>query len=685
VTGPPASVTEAGPLRQAGRGIGRAAALIGGITVIARMVGFGRQLVFAHTVGSHCLGTAYATANQVPNIIYDIVLGGALTSAIVPVLAGAAALRAQYRPVPGARPGNPGAESVPAGGVPADAGHTAGGHAGGGRVANGHMGGAPSAGGSPGASPARPGQPPPAPSRPETSGPGTSRAAAAGAGTAATGTTAADVTAAGTTRAGVAGAGTTPALTAEAGKAEAGTAGQRAVTATARLGADAEAAQIASALLTWTVVLLAPASLIVALVAHPLTSLLLGGVPHCAQSAVVSLSSRMLVVFAPQILLYGLAVVLYGILQAHRRFTAPALAPVVSSVVVIGAYLAFVPLAAGHRGGLAGLPLSAELMLSVGTTAGVAALMVTALGPALRLRLRLRPTLRFPPSVARRVRALAAVGVAAFVAQDTALVVVIVLANGHQGAGAVVLYNYGWQMFFVPYAVLAVPIATSVFPLLSAATGGEFDRTAAGAVRAAMLVSWLGAALLAGAAWPAARLFVTHPQQVHQLALTFLAFAPGLVGFGLSAALSRVLFASGRSRVAATALVGGWLVVIAVDVAAVPLVDARWVVPVLGLGNTIGLTYTGIALVLAVRNARGTAALRGSARAAGAGLAGAVAGGAAGALVSASLPVSGFIPNAMVTVLACLGAAAVFGVAALMLDGGDLRALAARSAGRWAR
>ena len=336
--------------------------------------------------------------------------------------------------------------------------------------------------------------------------------------------------------------------------------------------ADAEAAQIASALLTWTVVLLAPASLIIALVAHPLASLLLAGVPHCAQSAVVMVSSRMLVVFAPQILLYGLAVVLYGILQAHRRFTAPALAPVVSSLVVIGAYLAFVPLAAGHRGGLAGLPLSAELMLSVGTTAGVAALMLTALGPALRLRLRLRPTLRFPPGVARRVRALAAVGVAAFVAQDAALVAVIVLANGHQGAGAVVLYNYGWQMFFVPYAVLAVPIATSVFPLLSATAGEEFDRTAAGAARAAMLVSWLGAALLAGAAWPAARLFVTHPEQVRQLALTFIAFAPGLVGFGLSAALSRVLFASGRSRVAAAALVGGWLVVIAVDVAAVPLV-----------------------------------------------------------------------------------------------------------------
>src|SRR5262249_24601929 len=118
VTGPPASVTESSPLRLAGRGIGRAAALIGGITVVARVVGFGRQLVFAHTVGSHCLGTAYATANQVPNIIYDIVLGGALTTAIVPVLARAAAHRAHYRRVERSAAGNgsPGSGSGTAGG-----------------------------------------------------------------------------------------------------------------------------------------------------------------------------------------------------------------------------------------------------------------------------------------------------------------------------------------------------------------------------------------------------------------------------------------------------------------------------------------------------------------------------------------------------------------------------------------
>jgi hypothetical protein len=58
--------------------------------MLARVIGFGRQVVFAHTVQASCLGTAYTTANMVPNIIYDIVAGGALTAVVVPVLAGPA-------------------------------------------------------------------------------------------------------------------------------------------------------------------------------------------------------------------------------------------------------------------------------------------------------------------------------------------------------------------------------------------------------------------------------------------------------------------------------------------------------------------------------------------------------------------------------------------------------------------
>jgi putative peptidoglycan lipid II flippase len=527
--------------RQLTKAIGRAAVLIAALTAAGRVIGFGRQLVFAHTVANSCLGSAYTTANLVPNIIYDIVLGGALASIMVPVLAG-----------------------------PAER-------------------------------------------------------------------SAADPQAARDTR------------------------------------------QISSALLTWTVLLLAPVSVILAVAANPVISVLIPHLRGCAKTEAIAVGSSMLQVFAPQILLYGLAVVLYGILQAHRRFAAPALAPVLSSLVVITAYLVFVPLGGTHTTHLAGLSSAAELTLSAGTTAGVAALVLTAVVPAFRLRLRLRPMLRFPDGVARRAGSLATVGIAALIAQDASLIVVTRLANGHGGSGAVVLYNYGWQMSFAVYAVLAVPIAVSAFPVLSARDGDEFDATAAFSTRAVLLVSWLGVALLAGAAVPAARLFASHPGQARQLALALAAFAPGVVGYGLIACLSRVLLADGRNRAAAAAMAGGWLIVIMVDVIAVRLVTTRWVVPALGLGNSVGLVVAGAALLAAVRRARGTAALHGTVRAASAGLAGAVAGAAAGAGLSAAVPVTGFFPNATVALLACCGAVIAFGVTAYALDAGDLRAVVART------
>ena len=395
----------------------------------------------------------------------------------------------------------------------------------------------------------------------------------------------------------------------------------------------------------------------------------------------ITLTSRMITVFAPQVLCYGLAVALYGILQAHRRFTAPALAPVVSSLVVMAAYLLFVPFAAGHRQQVAGLPVSAELILSVGTTLGVAALALTALVPAIALRLRLRPTLRFPAGVARQARGLAGYGISALIAQDAALLVVIRLANGSATQGAVVLYGYGWQVFESIYAVLAVPIVISAFPVLSGSDSTEFDETSAGSSRAVLLMSFLGAALLAAVATPAARVFAGHGQ-VLELALGFAAFAPGLIGYGLMACLSRVLLASGRNAIPAAAMVGGWLAVIGADIALVHLASPRWVVAALGLGNTVGFTIAAVALVLAVRRVRGLAALRATARATlaglAAGLAGAAVGAAVGVLATQGRHSPPLVLDGVAAALAAACAAAVFGGVAYVLDGGELRAAIGR-------
>jgi putative peptidoglycan lipid II flippase len=551
VTGPVVPVTRGGPdpnaPPSAGNGIGRAAVLIAALTIVARVLGLVRTLVFSQTVGAGCLGTAYNTANLVPNIVYDIVLGGALTSIMVPVLA---------RPA--------------------------------------------------------------------------SRAAS-------------DPQAA------------------------------------------AEVNQTSSAMLTWTVVILVPVSVAIAVVAGPLADLLnphnaaSGCVAH--QHSLVTVTGHMLAVFAPQIVLYGLAVVMYGILQAHRRFAAPALAPVISSLLVITAYLVFVPLGGTYKtsSNLAGLPLSAELILSIGTTVGVAALVLTALVPAWRLRLHVRPTLRFPAGVGRRAGGLAVYGIAALIAQDVSSLVVILLANGHGTSGALVLYGYGWQFFEAAYAVLAISIAVSAFPALSVREGAEFDETAAGSARAVLLLSFAGTALLIAVAIPAAHFLHTTTSQIPQLGAGFALFALGLPGYGLVACLSRVLLASGRTTVTAVIVAGGWLLVIAADVLLVSVASASSAVAMLALGNSIGLTAAGAALMAVVGRTRGRGALRGTMQAVVSGLAAATPGAGAGTAVAAVLPTGGRVAAALVALLAAVCALIAFAVVAYFLDGGELRAAIERA------
>ena len=531
---------EPDPAQRVASGIARGAALIAGLTLLARLMGLVRTLVFSQRVGADCLGTAYVTANQVPNLIYELVLGGALTSAMVPVLARSAEL-----------------------------------------------------------------------------------------------------------------ASTDP-------------------DEKARVG------QITSALLTWSVIILVPLTLAVAAAARPIATALNPANPqaHCVRPDMVNATASMLVVFAPQVVLYGLSVVLFGLLQAYRRFTAPTLAPVISSLVLIASYLAFGAMNNGLQ--LGRTPLSAELVLSGGTTLGIAVLVVAALPPTRRLRLSLRPTLRLPPGVARRAGGLAIVGVAELIVIDISNVVVIALANGRGDTGALVIYNYAWLVFNAVSAVLTLSIVTSTFPVLSAREGLVFDRTCAGTTRAVVLLSWLGTAVVAAIAVPAAHVLARRPDQVPELVEGFALFAPAMAGIAVVANLSRVMFALGKLKVAGVALTGSWVLVIAADLVLAELAPARHVVAALALGITIGQSAAAIPLVIATRGIRGKAALAGVGHATLAGLAGGAVGAAAGVAISLSLPLSGKALAGGVAVVAAAGAVIAFGVVAYALDRGDLRALAPR-------
>ncbi|MCU4184273.1 murein biosynthesis integral membrane protein MurJ [Acidiferrimicrobium sp. IK] len=56
-----------------------------GGTLLSRITGFARVLLVATVLGTSGLGDAYNLANSVPNIVYDLLLGGILSATLVPV------------------------------------------------------------------------------------------------------------------------------------------------------------------------------------------------------------------------------------------------------------------------------------------------------------------------------------------------------------------------------------------------------------------------------------------------------------------------------------------------------------------------------------------------------------------------------------------------------------------------
>lgn len=462
------------------------AGVVAAATLVSRVVGLGRWVVFSHSVGATCVGQVYATANQLPNVLYEVAAGGALAAVVVPLVA----------------------------------------H---------HL---------------------------------------------------------------------------------------------AR-GDDRTADRTASALLSWALLVLLPLAVLVALLAQPLAGALLAG-EQCAPAA-PALGATMLVVFAPQVALYGVGIVLAGVLQAHRRFLAAAVAPLLSSLVVIAAYLGYGALVEPGTGP-GSLPAGALALLAGGTTLGVVALSLPLLVPVRRAGVRLRPTLRFPRGSGARAGVLATAGLVGVGAQQICVLATVWLSNRSGDTGVINVYSYVQVAYLLPYGVLAVPLATAAFPRLADPRAGQatlartLQAVAVVATAAALLlvavrreIGTVFGALDAGAAGEGGAALAALPGAVA-------AYAPGLAGFGLAALSTRALYVRGQALRAAGAVAIGWAVAALVPLALLlpaPGTGAGRTLLVLGLASSAGMLLTAVLHLGLLRSAWGSEPLRGLGRAALAGTAGA--------------------------------------------------------------
>ncbi|WP_448759625.1 murein biosynthesis integral membrane protein MurJ [Actinomyces oricola] len=490
---------------------------VAGLTLVSRVLGFVRWIVQATAVGAGTVAGAYATANQIPNVLYEVVVGGALAATVVPLLASAVG------------------------------------------------------------------------------------------------------------------------------------AGRR-----------AEAERTASGLLGLVLVILVPLSLLLVALATPLAGLLPAsqGVDPDLQRRLVADFLRM---FALQVPLYGVGVVLTGVLQAHHHFTWPALTPVLSSLVVMATYALYGHMSAGAPDGA--VPTAALQVLGWGTTAGVAALSLPLLWPVRRLGLRLHPTLRLGGRQTRRVLRLGGAGLETLLAQQASVVVVLALARAGGQTGTVAVYQYTQAIYVLPYAVLAVPVATVLYPRLAAAfeagthkaapgAGPAADRAAAPPATARALtasstalvtaVAVAGAGMLLAASAGAERFF-TLLAPVSGMGAALAAMAPGLVGYALIYQVTRVLFASDHAREAARATMLGWLTVAGASALAVRLAapaggDGAATLIGLGIGQSTGMGVAGIGLALVLARRLGAGVLRPTGRVLAFGAPVAMAAGLASRTLSARVP-----------------------------------------------
>jgi putative peptidoglycan lipid II flippase len=174
--------------------------------------------------------------------------------------------------------------------------------------------------------------------------------------------------------------------------------------------------------------------------------------------------------FMPQMCFYGFTALATAALNARRRFAAAAFAPTWNNIVVIGALLVFAHVASGPQSGWSEVErirhdAGLVWLLGLGTTAGIVVMAAALLPPMHAAGMRLRAVFEWRHPAGRQMVRLSGWTIGYVIANQIALLVVLVLANGTKtGVSA---YTYAYMFFQLPHGLFAVSLMTTVTPELA--------------------------------------------------------------------------------------------------------------------------------------------------------------------------------------------------------------------------
>jgi putative peptidoglycan lipid II flippase len=372
-------------------------------------------------------------------------------------------------------------------------------------------------------------------------------------------------------------------------------------------GEHTEGWEAADALTSVALVGLTLLAVVAALAAPVVMRLLTIGVEEpLVRTHEIALGAGFLRLFAPQVIFYGVGMIMTAALHAHRRFAMAAIAPIFNNVVVIAVYLTYAAMRGGGPPSITGVSTAQEWVLGAGTTLGVVAMTVCLIPQLVRLgwHFRFRFDLSHPA-----VRKGARLGVWALSyagGYQAGLIVVLVLANRVQGG--VAAYQWAYTFFYLPHALFAVPIFNVLFPAMSEHVArGEESMLAARLRDGLKMLAFIllpTAAILLATSGPLARVTLQYGVMTGTgaalVARVIACFSIGLPGYSTFLVLTRGYYAMGDTKT--PALVNAATVVFASVVGAslFALLPTRWAVAGLALGHSLAFSMGAIALGLLI-------------------------------------------------------------------------------------
>jgi putative peptidoglycan lipid II flippase len=302
---------------------------------------------------------------------------------------------------------------------------------------------------------------------------------------------------------------------------------------------------------------LATAALVVATTLAVLAAPLLTAVYVGADSPKAHLTTVFAWLLLPEIFFYGLGAMFGAVLNTRNVYGAPAWAPVLNNLVVIGTAIVFVLLPGPARLLPNTITTTQVLVLGVGTTLGIFVQALVLL-PALRragFRWRWRLDLRDARLGEAGGLALWVLGYVAV--SQVGYVVVTRLANEVATAGrGYAVFTNASLLFQMPYGILGVSLLTALMPRLSRAAargdraGMVADLTLGSRLTALTLVPVTAGFLVLG---PAIGIVIyahgqTTADQARQVGVVLAASAFGLVPFAITMLQLRVFYAVKDAR-----------------------------------------------------------------------------------------------------------------------------------------